>query len=244
MACRRAGILGLFRSRLGGLLQHSGYRPKGDVVVLRYITTDRRIEMAWPCRVVEDGNDVLALFIAAGSRYKAGPKLPAEQKRRAERRRTPPDEYVWNRDTLRLMFPGACHSVWLSWDGAGATRRLLRYFVNLEEPFRRTPAGFDTQDHTLDIEVTPQLECSWRDESDFEKHVELEFYTPELAAAVRAEGRKVIEAITQRTHPCLSGWPQWSPDSQWSVPAIPPTWSSTPPTSWDLLHWAYGMSRA
>ena len=221
-------------------MQRTAYRLKGDVVALRYITTDRRIEMAWPCRVVEDRGDILALYIAAGSLYKAGPKRSAEEKARAERRPTPPDEYVWKRDTLRLMFPGACHSVWLSWDRVGETRRLRSYFVNLEEPFRRTPAGFDTQDHTLDIEVTPQLECRWRDERDFDKHVELKFYTPELAAAARAEGERVIEAIAQRTHPCLSGWPQWAPDSRWPVPAIPTAWSSTPPTSWDLRDWAYG----
>jgi hypothetical protein len=225
-------------------LLHGGYRPNGEVVALRYITTDRRIEMAWPCRVVEDNDDVLALFVAAGSTYLAGPKRSAEEKLRAERRPTPPDEYVWKRDMLRLMFPGACHSVWLFWEGAGATRRLLRYFVNFEEPFRRTPVGFDTQDHTLDIDVTPELECSWRDESDFAKHVELKFYTPELAAAVRAEGQRVIEAIARRTHPCFRGWARWSPDSRWSVPAMPPAWSTTPPTSWDRLRWAYGEQAA
>src|SRR6185295_10770777 len=56
------------------------YRQPGDVVALRYITTDRRIEMAWPCRVVEDASELLALFIAPGSQYKAGPKRSAAEK--------------------------------------------------------------------------------------------------------------------------------------------------------------------
>jgi len=186
------------------------YRQPGDVVALRYITTDGRVEMAWPCRVVQDA--------------------------------APPHEYTWRNDTLRLMFPGACHSVSLFWEASGATRRLLRYFVNMEEPFRRTEMGFDTQDHTLDVVVTPQLGFTWRDEAELESHVALGFYTHELRAAVRAEGERVIEAIAQGAHPCLQGWAQWSPDPRWQVPAIPRTWATAPATSWALRHWAYGSA--
>jgi hypothetical protein len=59
------------------------YRQTGEVVVLRYITTDQRIEMAWPCRVIQDTDELLALFIAAGSKYKAGPKVLGHHGRRA-----------------------------------------------------------------------------------------------------------------------------------------------------------------
>jgi predicted RNA-binding protein associated with RNAse of E/G family len=196
--------------------------------------------MAWPCRVAQDAEEALALFIAAGSRYKAGPKRSAAQKLADPKRALPPDEYTWRNDTLRLMFPGARHSVSLFWETTGAARRLLRYFVNLEEPFRRTAVGFDTQDHTLDVVVTPELEPRWRDEAEFESHVALGFFTPELADAVRTEGRRVIEAIARGDHPCLQGWAQWSPDRRWAVPAIPAAWDTTPPTSWDRRDWAYG----
>jgi hypothetical protein len=216
------------------------YRQPGDVVALRYITTDRRIEMAWPCRVVEDTSELLALFIAAGSQYKAGPKRSAAEKLANPNLPRPPHEYTWRNDTLRLMFPAARHSVSLFWDGTGATRRFLRYFVNLEEPFRRTTAGFDTQDHTLDVVATPMLGFSWRDEAELESHVALGFYTRDLATAVRAEGQRVIDALAQGTHACLRGWAQWSPDPRWPMPSIPATWDTTPPTSWELREWAYG----
>ncbi len=49
----------------------------GRVVALRYLTTDGRTEMGWPCRVVQDSEQMLALFIAAGSGYKAGPRRTA-----------------------------------------------------------------------------------------------------------------------------------------------------------------------
>jgi hypothetical protein len=219
---------------------HATFRAHGEVVVLRYITTDGRIEMCWPCRIVADADDVVALFIAAGSVYKAGPKKSAAEKRRAERRPTPPDEYVWRNDTLRLMFPGACHSVSLFWAGDGPNRELLRYFVNMEEPFRRTACGFDTQDHTVDVVVTPELEWRWRDEDELENHVKEGFFTPELAAAARAEGRRAIDAIEAGTHPCLHGWREWRPARDWAVPEIPSAWNSVPPTHWERRAWAYG----
>jgi hypothetical protein len=174
--------------------------------------------------VVEDRDELVALFVAAGSIYKADPKQTARRKLSGETKPYPTTDVVWKHDMLRLMFPGAGHSVWLFWEGNGPSRRLLRYFVNLEAPFRRTALGFETQDHTLDVVVTPELECRWRDEEDFEDHVTLGFYTSEFAAAVRAEGRRVIDSIARRTHPCLQ-WPTWRPDETWPVPALPVDWN-------------------
>jgi uncharacterized protein len=215
-------------------------RRYGDVVVLRYVTTDGRIEMCWPCRVVEDRDDLLALFIAANSPYKAGPKKTAAEKRGQPRTPLPPDEYVWRTDTLRLMFPGRSHSVSLSWRPQAGMNKLLKYFVNMEEPFRRTMVGFDTQDHTLDIELTPELTWRWRDEQELANHVAEGFYTDGLAKAARAEGESAIEAIERRDHACVRGWPEWSRPPEWGIPRFVDGWNTTPPTFWDRRHWAYG----
>jgi hypothetical protein len=234
----------------------SAQRGYGDVVVLRYITTDGRIEMCWPCRVVEDRPDLIALFVAAGSPYKAGPKKTAAEKRRQPWTPLPPDEYVWRNDTVRLMFPGRAHSVSISWspargridksvpDPPAEARSLLKYFVNMEEPFRRTGVGFDTQDHTLDIEVTPELTWHWRDEQELANHVAEGFYTPELARAARSEGEEVMQAIQRRDHECVRGWPEWSPPPEWRVPPFVDGWDTTPPTFWDRRAWAYGTTTA
>ena len=223
--------------------QGSAPRRPGDVVVLRYITTDGRIEIVWPCRVVADREDVVALFIAAGSPYKAGPKRTAADKRRQPQTRLPPEEYVWRNDTLRLMCPGRAHSVSLSWSAELGVRRLRKYFVNLEEPLRRTAVGFDTQDHTLDIEVTPELEWRWRDERELENHIAEGFYTVALAAAARAEGERTIEAMRRREHECMRGWAEWSPPPEWQIPTFVDAWDATPPTYWERRDWAYGAAR-
>jgi predicted RNA-binding protein associated with RNAse of E/G family len=196
---------------------------QGEIAVLRYVLQGGRIEMAWPCRVVEDRADLVALFIAAGSRYKAGPKRTAAEKRARASPALPPDEYVWRSDTLRLMFPGKAHSVLLFWATETDDAQFDRYFVNLEEPFRRTPLGFDTQDHTLDVIVNPDLSWKWRDEEELDNHVREGFFTPELASAVRAEGGRVIAEIEAGVHPCL-GWNRWRPEPGWSIPGIPNGW--------------------
>ena len=217
-------------------------RQSGDVVALRYITTDARIEMCWPCRVVEDSNELVALFIATGTAYKAGPKRTAQAKRTAPRLDTPPDEYMWRNDTLRLMLPGQRHSVSLSWGRDAGDRRLLKYFVNLEEPYRRTAVGFDTQDHTLDVEITPDLAWRWRDEAELENHVAEGFYTAALAVAVRAEGQRVIDAILLGDHVCTR-WKDWRPDPSWQVAGFIGGWDATPRTAWDRRLWAYADAR-
>jgi hypothetical protein len=217
----------------------------GESVALRYVLTDGRIEMCWPCRVVEDSDTLVALFIAARSRYKAGPKRTAAQKRASPSPPLPPDEYVWRQDTLRLMLPGRQHSVWLFWENGenGENgehgRRLNKCFVNMEEPYRRTPIGFDTQDHTLDIVVNPDLTWNWRDEAELQNHVTEGFFTPELAESIRAEGVRAIDEIRAGTHPCQLGWHCWMPAAG-DLPEIPSGWDTTPPTYWNERHWAYG----
>jgi len=222
--------------------QGSEQRAYGDAVALRYVTTDGHIEMCWPCRVVKDHEDLLALFIAAGSPYKAGPKRTAAEKRRRQQTPLPPDQYVWRNDTLRLMVPGQSHSVSISWQLEDGQRRLLKYFVNMEEPFRRTPVGFDTQDHTLDIEVTPDLAWRWRDEQELANHVAEGFYTAALAAAAQSEGERTIEAIRRLAHPCMQGWPEWCPPKDWALAPFVDGWDTTPPTYWERREWAYGVA--
>lgn len=212
----------------------------GDVIAVHYITTDGRIEMCWPCRVVLDSPGLIARFIRAGSRYRAGPKRTAAQKRNEKGGFLPPDEYEWRKDTLRLMLPGQCHSVFLFWDNFDDGPRFSSYFVNMEEPPRRTPIGIDTQDHTIDVVVNPDLTWTWRDEDELANHVAYGFYTAALAEAARLEGERAIEAISKGTHPCRHGWETWRPDPSWGTPMIPTGWDRAAPTLWQRREWAYG----
>jgi len=112
----------------------------------------------------------------------------------------------------------------------------------MEEPFRRTPIGFDTQDHTLDIVVQPDLTWAWRDENEFRNHVREGFFTEGLAEAVREEGIRVLDEISSGVHPCLAGWTEWSPEKSWKPPVVSEQWATAPVMFWDRRSWAYGVA--
>ncbi len=213
-----------------GVMAGRRWQP-GETVVLRYITTrDGRLGASWPCRLVADRDDLVALYIPQGTMYKEWqPSASAPDRRLADTR--------WRANTLRLMFPGRCHSVWLHW--RGEERRFTGYYVNFEEPFRRTAIGFDTNDHSLDILVTPDLRWSWKDADDFTERVRQGIYSTGFAAEVRAETGRVIRAIESRQPPFSGEWERWTPDQGWTTPRLPPTWDTEPVTHWERRSWAY-----
>ncbi len=208
---------------------------RGDAIALRYITRDGKPGMSWPARIVEDRDDLLALFIPRGATYKRWGADTTTGERALV-------DGEWRRDVLRLMFPGAHHSVWLFWehDEATSERAFSSYYVNMEEPFRRTPIGVDTNDHMLDVVVTPDLRWSWKDEDVMAERVRQGVYPADFAAFVRDEGERVIAAVERRAAPFSDGWEAWTPDASWTTPALPPTWDREPATLWDRRHWAYG----
>jgi predicted RNA-binding protein associated with RNAse of E/G family len=137
------------------------------------------------------------------------------------------------------MFPGRAHSVWLTWRPDG---EFVGFYVNLEEPFRRTPIGFDTNDHTLDIVVTPDLQWSWKDELLLEEQASRGEYSAGLVEAIRGEAALVIATIESRGSPFTDGWEDWRPDSTWPTPRLADTWNTEPAALWERRAWAYPHS--
>jgi predicted RNA-binding protein associated with RNAse of E/G family len=134
------------------------------------------------------------------------------------------------------MFPGQAHSVWLTWQPDGA---FVGYYVNLEEPFRRTAIGFDTNDHTLDIVVTPDLRWSWKDQQLLEEQARRGDYSAELIDEIREEAAAVIGTIEAKGAPFSDGWEKWKPDPGWPTPHLAPNWNRQPPVLWERRRWAY-----
>ncbi|HJP40598.1 MAG TPA: DUF402 domain-containing protein [Dehalococcoidia bacterium] len=210
----------------------------GETVALRYITRNGKPGMSWPFRVVSDTEDLVALHIPAGATYARWGRSLSPPLQRASL-----EPKTWRREILRLMYPGRNHSIWLFWAEEEGEREFSAYYVNFEEPFRRTPIGFDTNDHTLDIVVTPTLSWRWKDEPEFEERVRQGIYTPELARMIRKEARTVVEAIERCEAPFSDGWEKWQPDPTWEVPVLPEGWDSAPAMQWEDRVKAYGDAR-
>jgi predicted RNA-binding protein associated with RNAse of E/G family len=201
----------------------------GDDVVLRYITRDGRPGMSWAARLVED-DDLVALFMPAGT--------PHKRWTQTARGRELADA-AWRRMTLRLMYPDRWYSIWLTWDDEA----FQGYYVNFEEPFRRTPIGFDTNDHQLDIVVSPDRRWSWKDEDVVAERMRDGSFSHELVDAMHDQGREVVRAIELGSPPFDGARAAWRPSAGWTVPRLHPRWNTEPPAQWDRRLWAYPQAR-
>ena len=185
--------------------------------------------MAWPCRVVDDAGDWLALYIPKGATYMCWDLSTGT-------RRLQPAH--WRKDVLRLMYPGEPFSIWLFWNDDDE-RSFAAYYVNMEEPFRRTSIGVDTNDHTLDVVVNPTLEWRWKDADELQSRVEQGIYSASFAREIQREAERVIGRLERRESPFGDGWEQWTPDPAWEIPELHPAWRDEPPRLWDGRTSAY-----
>ena len=209
-----------FPERLEGHLTR--YWQVGDHVVLREIWRGR-VWAGRPYTVVEDRASRLVLYSRAGGWW----MRPARTDGTVLRVREPGwvlREDAWAIEVLRIVTPGSGHSLLLLWTAGFG--ELLLWYVNLEEPLKRTAIGFDYLDQLLDIEIAVDLSSwKWKDEDELEAAVERGVMTPEDADRVREEGEKVIAALDAGESPFDEPWERWRPDPGWTAPGLPDGWS-------------------
>ena len=173
----------------------------GGSIVVRHVWR-ARLFLVWTAIVAHDDGELLALWIPPGApclRPEVRDELPYEQ---------PLVERPWRAPgVLQLWRDGAAHAVWLLGDA---------WYVNLQEPFRRSPGGVDTADHLLDLVRSRDGRWTWKDEHELAAALERGYLGEHEAAAVRAEAERVIAA-----DPFPTGWEDWKPDPSWPVPSLP-----------------------
>ena len=79
---------------------------------------------------------------------------------------------------------------------------------------RRTPLGFDSMDHMLDIVIEPDLSWRWKDEGQLAEAVSIGLVTQAWANEVRRKGERMIERLEARRPPFCDGWETWRPDPE------------------------------
>jgi uncharacterized protein len=128
----------------------------------------------------------------------------------------------WGVDSLWLMRQGDWHSVWVSWLPSGEH---WGWYVNLQEPFRRTRAGFSTMDLVLDVIVNPDRTWRWKDEDELETFIQHGVIDDELAGRVRAEGLGVVRRAERNEPPFGEPWASWRPEAAWTRPELFEGWN-------------------
>jgi Protein of unknown function (DUF402) len=106
---------------------------------------------------------------------------------------------------------------------------LRSWYVNLQDPFRRTPLGFDYLDQELDVIISPDLATwRWKDDDKFEVLAQRGIIPPERARFLRGLADEVVQTRHQAGSLFTLGWDRWTPPSHWRVPSIPDKWDTVP----------------
>ena len=171
----------------------------GQVVALREIWGGR----PWTVRavvVVEDAEAQRSFCVFPGTRWKA------PLRRNGLPLRVPEADWklvdrLWSGSTiLSFAWPGVAHAVLLVYEQA--TGAFEGFYVNLQDPLRRTRIGFDTTDHLLDALVEPDRSAwRWKDEDELAEAVERGLFSLAQAEGFRAEGERAVRRIVDGEPP-------------------------------------------
>jgi hypothetical protein len=197
-----------------------GYFSPGDVVLRREVLHGRPWAVL-PTRVIVDEPGLLAVFVVPGT------PLGLPDHHWPHGWRTSGATRWRGHGKLLLHRPDDAYSVDLYW--RGEDRAFHGWYLNLQDPYRRTPLGFDTLDHELDYWI-PADGSPWedRDRAEFEEQVLLGKYSPELAERVRQQGEDIEKMIVTGSTWWDPAWADWAPDPDWEVPALPDGWEDYP----------------
>ena len=188
---------------------------EGQVVIRREVLNDGRAWLEVPVIVVRDTDELFATFIAqdAPFRFPPGP-WPAPQ-----------GHHPWHgkerwhgHGVLMLQRPGEAHAIWLFW--RGPRRTFAGWYVNIQEPFRRTVDGYDTQDLELDIWISLDRPWEWKDEELLAQRVREGRFTDEQVAEIRAEGERIARELDAGRRWWDETWADWVPDPRWPTPSF------------------------
>jgi predicted RNA-binding protein associated with RNAse of E/G family len=157
-----------------------------------------------------DDDDVTVVWWTAGTTYRiaqfddrlSGLKVLADGEWAME------EKTWWGGPAIHVIPASAPYSLWPYRTADGEH---VAWYCNLQEPLRRTPHGFDTNDWTLDVVASPDLSSwQWKDEDELEEGIRVGLYSVNEAQRIRAAGADVIALIESKA-PIFDEWKDWEP---------------------------------
>ncbi|MFF4507443.1 DUF402 domain-containing protein [Streptomyces sp. NPDC001401] len=209
------------------------WRP-GETAVRRDVFRGQ-VWSAHALRVVEDGTQALVLGCRPGAEALAPTTwiewlLTGDETARA--RALPHlagghwqlDRWSW-RSTALLQWvpPEAWFSVNAFYDPSDG-HQLSYWYVNFQQPMRRTAIGFDTFDLLLDLVIAPDLsQWRWKDEDEYAHGRRLGVVSEADHRAVEKAREEATAMIEERTGPFAADavWRNWRSEPHWPSPSLP-----------------------
>jgi len=180
---------------------------EGDTILRREVRNGGWVWLELPVRVVRDSDELLVTYIPPGAPFTFPPG---------------PEPHPWStrsgwegHGVLMLQRPGEAHAIWVFWQGPH--REHHGWYVNFQEPFRRTEHGYDTQDLELDIWIAAGGGWAWKDAEVLEQRIAEGRFTREQVDATWAEGRKVAAQLDAGRRWWDPRWALWEPDPEWDA---------------------------
>ena len=199
----------------------------GDIVAWRGIF-DQLIWHVQPTIVVKDSPDELVLTLLPGTECIAEETYP-KGKKNGNRRWDFKDsdwrleKYTWQTNRLLLIFePEKFYSTIYFWNHA--SNEFLCYYINFQEPFRRSAYGVDTLDLDLDMIIRPDLSYEWKDEDDYQMAIDHGIIFPEWVQGIEDAKKDVFTRLERKQYPFDGKWLNWMPDPNWEPPKLPANW--------------------
>lgn len=194
----------------------------GDVVIHRIPLVAENSEYGpvivdvKPMVVVEDTAELVSLWLPSGTPTKLSLPIVRDQPIPWLEGEWELVDSVWERwNALFLMVPGQWRATWLWWTPGW---EFLGWYINLQEPIRRTPLGFDARDLWLDVVADAERRWHWKDEDHLERVLDRGLISKPVAERARAEGESAIADIERGAWPFMDDMRDWRPDPSWPIP--------------------------
>jgi len=111
----------------------------------------------------------------------------------------------------------------------GHDRKFACWYLNIQEPMRPTPIGFDSQDLELDIVIHPDCRWELKDDEVLEQRVIEGRWTTEEVAVIRGIGASIIDEVLVADRWWWdTKWAHWRPDPELAAPSFPDGWTHAP----------------
>ena len=193
----------------------------GDPIALRQVWQGRPL-FAVACVVLADEPGLLVTYLPERAPFGAVRGWPA-----------PDGIHPWahrahweGHGTLMLRRPGDRYSIWVFWHGEG--REFECWYVNLEEPHRRSAIGIDTLDHELDLWSEDGATWHLKDEEGVKECVADGRFDEHEAERIWADAA-AFQAEYARGGPWWDlGWAEWEPPRDSDPPRLPDGWQLVP----------------
>jgi hypothetical protein len=203
----------------------------GESIVWRSVdATERIVSTVWPWTVVRDDTEGIVLYMPTGT---VGKQRTGERGGPRGRMLVRWDgghhDITWHSTTVvRLYREGDPFSIWLARDAT--TNALAWRYINLEEPWRRTPIGFDSRDLWLDLYSEPgEDEWHWKDEDEADWLIEQGRIDRAFIERVRAYGDDAVTRIRAGKTLLHDRWSAFIPEPAWATPVAPEDWRELEP---------------